>query len=557
MSEAPTLRPAVPAGPAGPAGPAAEGPLAPSPLLPDGFVVPATRWTRPSERMRELLATEPYLFGPGVYDPFGAQLVMHHGFRAVYFSGYSFAIGHLGTTDMDLYTGTEIAEAARRTVAGLRKFQLTMAVGDPEKGVPPRHLDIPPVIVDMDAGYGNIFNVQRITELYVTAGVAAAHIEDQVLPKRCGHIGGKALVPVNEMLGKLRMMRAVADDLGDPSFVVIARTDGLSAVDAPEPLRGMELAVERGLRYLDSGVPDLLWCEFPTSDREPVETFTTEIRKRFPDARFAFNYSSSFKWYNDPQPLTFDELAAMGVGFLFITLGGQHAAGYGLSTLLEAMADRKELGYIELQRREWAPGRTSRPARTTSSAACPTTTSWAARTMPRDSAPASSRTCRTIASCDGCAAGRAQPSGLPGGQIRYRRSAFRKSICSCSSREKPARAMMTRHASTWRRYELYTTSTGQFVPNMMRSGPNASMQWSTHGVIDSTVQWWSIMPKPLTLQATLGPSARALISDRQRSKYSAFRSSGKPACPRMTCVPGKARAASRPEGMTPGDAFSS
>jgi isocitrate lyase len=343
-----------PVGDMRPALPTPDLELAPTPLLPDGFVVPASRWTHPSKRMRHLLATEPYLFGPGIYDPFGAQLVMYHGFKAVYFSGYSFAIGHLGTTDMDLYTSVEIAEAARRTVAGLRKFQLTMAVGDPEKGIRPRHLEIPPVIVDMDAGYGNIFNVQRATELYVTAGVAAAHVEDQVLPKRCGHIGGKALVPVSEMIGKLRMMRAVADDLGNRDFVVIARTDALSAIDAPEAARGMALAVERGLRYLDSGVPDLLWCEFPTSDRGPVEKFTSEIRRRFPEARFAFNYSSSFKWFNDPEPLTFDELGAMGVGFLFITLGGQHAMGLGLSTLLDAMAARKEWGYIELQRREWS-----------------------------------------------------------------------------------------------------------------------------------------------------------------------------------------------------------
>src|SRR5437660_12798074 len=115
---------------------------------------------------------------------------MYHGFKAIYFSGYSFAMGHLGTTDMDLYANVEIADAARRSVSALRKFQLTMAVGDPERGVAPRHLEIPPVIVDMDGGYGNIFNVQRKTELYVNADEAAAHIEDQVLPTRCGHIGG-------------------------------------------------------------------------------------------------------------------------------------------------------------------------------------------------------------------------------------------------------------------------------------------------------------------------------------------------------------------------------
>ena len=330
--------------------------LVPSPLLPESYRVPASRFVRGSTRMRGLLETEPYLFGPGVYDPLGAQLVMYYGFAAIYFSGYSFAMGHLGTTDMDLYAGVEIADGARRTVSALRKFQLTMAVGDPEKGIPPKHLDIPPLIVDMDGGYGNIFNVQRTTELYVNAGVAATHIEDQMLPKRCGHIGGKALIAANEMIGKLRMARAVADDLGDRDFVLIARTDGLSAFDAPESLRGMELAVDRGLRYLDTGLPDLLWCEFPTSDRAPVETFTSEIRKRFPKARFAFNWSSSFKWFNDPNPITFAQLAELGVGFIFITLGGQHASSYGLSTLLQSMKARQEQGYIELQRLEWAAG---------------------------------------------------------------------------------------------------------------------------------------------------------------------------------------------------------
>jgi isocitrate lyase len=330
--------------------------LVSTPLLPEGFYVPSTRFEHPSIRMRRLMETEPYLFGPGVYDPMTAQLVMYYGFKAIYFSGYSFAMSHLGTTDMDLYNSTEIADAARRTVSGLRKFQLTMAVGEPEKGIAPKHLDIPPLIVDMDGGYGNIFNVQRTTELYVNAGVAAAHIEDQQLPKRCGHIGGKALIPVNEMVGKLRMARGVAADCGNPEFVVIARTDGLSAVDAPESLRGMELAVERGLRYLDTGIPDLLWCEFPTSDRGPVEEFCDRIHRRFPDAKFAFNYSSSFKWFNDAQPLTFADLGEMGIRFIFITLGAQHATGHGLSVLLQAMSQGQQQGYIELQKKEWEKG---------------------------------------------------------------------------------------------------------------------------------------------------------------------------------------------------------
>src|ERR1700716_4263725 len=332
--------------------------LVATPLLPQGFKVPASRNDDPSQRLRRLLATKPYVFGPGVYDPMGAELVMYHGFDAVYFSGYSFAIGHLGTTDMDLYSSVEIADGARRTVSALRKFQLTMALGDPDKGAAPIHLEIPPVVVDMDAGYGNLFNVQRTVDLYVRAGVAAAHLEDQVMPKRCGHIAGKALISADEFVGKLKMMRSAADDLGHKDFVIIARTDGVSATEAPESKRRIQLAIDRGLRYMDSGIPDLLWCEFPTAERGPTERFHEEIRKRFPEARFAFNYSSSFKWFNEEDPMTFDQLSQMGIRFIFITLAAQHAMGYGFSELLEGLKAKKQDGYIELQRREWAGGDT-------------------------------------------------------------------------------------------------------------------------------------------------------------------------------------------------------
>ena len=330
--------------------------LATTPLLPAGYEVPASRWTPPSQVLRQKLDSQRYVFAPGIYDPHGAELTMYHGHDAVYFSGYSFAIGHLGTTDMDLYSSVEIADGCRRIVSALRKFQLTMAVGDPDKGALPRHLEIPPVVADMDVGYGNVFNVQRTTELYVNAGVAGAHIEDQVMPKRCGHIAGKALVSAGEYVSKLRMMRAVADDLGHKDFVIIARTDGVSATDAPESTRGMGLAIDRALRYLDTGIPDLVWCEFPTAERGPTETFHEEVRKRFPEARFAFNYSSSFKWQNEADPMTWDELSDMGVRFIFITLAAQHAMGYAFSYLLQDLIERKQDGYIDLQRSEWAGG---------------------------------------------------------------------------------------------------------------------------------------------------------------------------------------------------------
>jgi isocitrate lyase len=328
--------------------------LRPTPLLPDGYTVPATRWENQSTRLRRMMDSQSFVFGPGVFDPHGAELVMYFGFDAVYFSGYSFAIGHLGTTDMDIYASTEIADGGRRIVSALRKFQLTMALGDPEKGVEPVHLDIPPVVADMDVGYGNVFNVMRTTELYVNAGVAAAHIEDQVMPKRCGHIAGKALVAADEYTAKLKMMRAVADDLGARDFIIISRTDGVSASEAPESLRGLDLAIDRACRYLDTGIPDLVWCEFPTAERGMTEKFHEEVRKRFPDARFAFNYSSSFKWMNEKDPMTWRDLSEQGVKFIFITLAAQHAMGYGFSELLQGLKDQQQDGYIELQRREYA-----------------------------------------------------------------------------------------------------------------------------------------------------------------------------------------------------------
>src|SRR5581483_6336260 len=149
-------------------------------------------------------------------------------------------------------------------------------------------------------------------------------------------------------VAKLKMMRAVADDLGHRDFIIISRTDGVSATEAPESLRRLELAVDRACRYLDSGVPDLIWCEFPTAERGLTQKFHEEVRKRFPEARFAFNYSSSFKWMNEKDPMTWNDLGEMGVKFVFITLAAQHAMGYGFSELLADLKKDQHAGYIKL-----------------------------------------------------------------------------------------------------------------------------------------------------------------------------------------------------------------
>ena len=183
--------------------------LASTPLPPDGFHgARRSRWTHPSTRMRELLATRPYLFGPGIYDPFGAQLVMAHGFDAVYFSGYSFAIG---TSGPRTWTSTRASRSSRRPAA--RSAVCASSSTDRWPSVTPRRTsrappDIPPVVVDMDAGYGNIFNVQRIAELYVPRASRVPTSRTRCCPSAVATSAASRSCPRPSTLGDLRMTRA-------------------------------------------------------------------------------------------------------------------------------------------------------------------------------------------------------------------------------------------------------------------------------------------------------------------------------------------------------------
>jgi isocitrate lyase len=114
--------------------------------------------------------------------------------------------------------------------------------------------------------------------------------------------------------------------------------------------------VDRACRYLDTGIPDLVWCEFPNADRGPTEQFAAEVRKRFPEARFAFNWSSSFRWHLEAAPLSWRELAEMGYRFIFITLAAIHANGFGFGQLLQGLRRDEQQAYIELQRAEFDEG---------------------------------------------------------------------------------------------------------------------------------------------------------------------------------------------------------
>lgn len=191
---------------------------------------------RATTRLRALLATGGPLFVPGCYDALTARILEHAGFPAVYMTGYGTSLALLGMPDAGLATMSEMHLNAR---------YIANAVGVP-------------VIADADNGYGNAINVIRTVREYIQTGVAAVHIEDQVVPKRCGHVAGRQVIPLEEAIGKYRAADQVRRDL-DPDFVLIARTDARGAHGG-----SLDEAIRRANAYLEAGA-DLAFVEGPTS----------------------------------------------------------------------------------------------------------------------------------------------------------------------------------------------------------------------------------------------------------------------------------------------------
>ncbi len=271
-------------------------------------------------RFRQLLATEPYLFTGGVYDPLGAQLAERVGMKSIYLSGYSMAMAN-GWPDMGFLTQTEVTRIASMVASGTRL----------------------PVIADADDGYGNALSTIRTVQEYVKTGVAGIHLEDQRFPKRCGHIAGKTIVGFEEAVGKYRAAVDTRNRL-DPDFVIIARTDAYGAVGG-----SLEEAIRRGRAYADAGV-DLVWAELSHASREPAIAFAEAMRRTHPRLPLAFNYSSSFRWHQDPNPLTFTELGDLGYKFIFITLFAAHAATYAVWNAMEELARDQEQAQWRLEK---------------------------------------------------------------------------------------------------------------------------------------------------------------------------------------------------------------
>jgi isocitrate lyase len=269
---------------------------------------------------RQLLHDEPYLFTGGIYSPLDAQIAESAGMKSIYLSGYSVAMMN-GWPDMGLLTMTEVAKTASMVASAV---------------------DVP-IIADADDGYGNALSTMRTVQEFVKTGVAGIHLEDQRFPKRCGHIAGKTVVSREEAIGKYKAALAERDRL-DPDFVVIARTDAYGAVGG-----SMEEAVWRGRAYADAGV-DLVWAELSNSDREPAIEFAQAMKQTHPKLPLAFNYSSSFRWHKDPNPLTFRELGELGYRFIFITLYGAHAAMYSVWNAMHELAKNEEQAQWTLER---------------------------------------------------------------------------------------------------------------------------------------------------------------------------------------------------------------
>jgi len=274
----------------------------------------------PGQRFRELLRTEPYLFTGGVYSPLDAQIAERVGMKSIYLSGYSMAMAN-GWPDMGFLTQTEVARIGAMVASAVEI----------------------PVIADADDGYGNALSTIRTVQEYVRSGVAGIHIEDQVFPKRCGHIAGKTIMPLDQAVGKYRAAVDTRDRL-NPDFVIIARTDAYGAVGG-----SLEEAIRRGRAYADAGV-DLVWPELSSADREPAIAFAKAMRESHPNLRLAFNYSSSFKWHQDPNPFTFKELGELGYRFIFITLFAAHAGMYAVWNAMEELVKDQEQAQWRLEK---------------------------------------------------------------------------------------------------------------------------------------------------------------------------------------------------------------
>ena len=331
---------------------------------------------RGAEKLWTLVNTEPFVNTLGALTGNQAMQQVKAGLKAIYLSGWQVA-GDANSAgemypDQSLYPVNSVPMVVRRINNTFQRAdQIQWSEGKND-------IDFfAPIVADAEAGFGGVLNAFELMKAMIEAGAAGVHFEDQLASvKKCGHMGGKVLVPTREAVAKLTAARLAADVMGTPTLV-IARTDAEAAdlvtsdvdpIDQPfltgertvegfyrcKP--GLEQAISRGLAY--SEVADMVWCETGKPDLAYAKAFADAIHEKFPGKLLAYNCSPSFNWKKNLDDATIAkfqrELGAMGYKFQFITLAGFHSLNYSMFNLAHGYARNNMSAFVELQEAEFA-----------------------------------------------------------------------------------------------------------------------------------------------------------------------------------------------------------
>ncbi len=328
-----------------------------------------------AERLWSLLHTEPYVAALGALTGNQAVQQVKAGLQAIYLSGWQVAAdanlaGNM-YPDQSLYPANSVPDVVRKINNALRRAdQIATSEGNDDT------YWLAPIVADAEAGFGGPLNVFELMKAMIEAGAAGVHLEDQLASeKKCGHMGGKVLLPTQNAVRNLISARLAADVMGVPT-VLIARTDANAAtlitsdidpVDAkfltgkrtPEGFysvrSGIESAIARGLSY--APYVDLLWCETSEPNLREAERFAREIHEQYPSKMLAYNCSPSFNWRKKLDQETIanfqESLSKMGYVFQFITLAGFHALNYSMFKLARGYKEYGMAAYSKLQQAEF------------------------------------------------------------------------------------------------------------------------------------------------------------------------------------------------------------
>jgi len=329
-----------------------------------------------AERLWGLMTTEPYVNALGALTGNQAMQQVKAGLKAIYLSGWQVAadanLAGQMYPDQSLYPANSVPMVVKRINQALQRADQIEHAEGKGGGV---HW-FAPIVADAEAGFGGPLNCFELMKSMIEAGAAGVHFEDQLASeKKCGHLGGKVLIPTQAALRNLIAARLAADIEGVPT-ILVARTDANGAAlitsDVDERDQafltgertaegfyrvnpGLEQAISRGLSY--APIADLIWCETSTPDLAEARRFAEAIHREFPGKMLAYNCSPSFNWEKKLDAATIAtfqrELGAMGYKFQFVTLAGFHSLNHGMYELARGYAERGMTAYAELQRAEF------------------------------------------------------------------------------------------------------------------------------------------------------------------------------------------------------------